>query len=475
MKNIILIFLIISLKTDAQTQNEISNAAIETFAAYLNDELKSVGKSINKIRDGEWVWYYESGEVFQKMNYADGHSVYGEQFFNNGQIASKGEYRINELGEDVQHGRWNYYFTNGILRSTINWKLGVKDGEIIEYSESTGIIANKFNYFGGVKNGSATWYYEDGSIRREVHYINDKLDLNRADWPLLYPDNSINFKELRDKNGKEANWSETVFFNGKLFSGTAFYYSENGTKLLEGNFMHGLYEGYFSEYDDTGKLISKKLYNKGKLLENKEQSKFSKCEGTRCTAPKCEAIVGLTETEMLDASNQRWKYTLNPKSKLYYQNKEFTGIVKKCGDNGLLKSKINLVNGVFHGEALMYSDNGQLMVQMYFQNGSMNGETFSYLENGQLIANVNYKMGLNHGDFIRYWENGNLETKQIYFNGELNGERVDYYENGNIRIQGTYINGNKHGVWIKMNPNGILVNKEFWSDGDLKSCEGDCN
>ena len=66
---------------------------------------RTVGKFKNGKREGEWLWYFENGQLNIKNNYKD-----------------------NKL-----EGEWLWYFENGQLKYKSNFKDGKQEGEFLYY------------------------------------------------------------------------------------------------------------------------------------------------------------------------------------------------------------------------------------------------------------------------------------------------------------------------------------------------------
>ena len=95
-----------------------------------------VGKEQGKIskgkREGEYLTYYENGQLKYKSNYKEG-VLEGEWLYyhDNGQLRFKENYKDGKL-----EGEWLYYHDNGQLRFKRNWKDGKKEGEWLYYHET---------------------------------------------------------------------------------------------------------------------------------------------------------------------------------------------------------------------------------------------------------------------------------------------------------------------------------------------------
>lgn len=106
---------------------------------YISGKKQMEGMSLKKdteFYDGLVVWYYENGNVFQKVNYIKGY-ISGERLV---------------------------YFKNGKLKA-------------------------KLNYERGRKNGSSKEYYKDGRLKAQGSYRNNK---KVGTWKRFYYDGVVN-------------------------------------------------------------------------------------------------------------------------------------------------------------------------------------------------------------------------------------------------------------------------------------------
>ena len=102
---------------------------------------KKQGKIIEGKPVGEFLTYYESGQLKEKINYKDG----------------------KKEGERI------LYYESGQLKDKINYKDGALEGERLEYFE-IGQLKEKVNYKDGKKEGEGLWYYENGQLEEKVNY-----------------------------------------------------------------------------------------------------------------------------------------------------------------------------------------------------------------------------------------------------------------------------------------------------------------
>lgn len=111
-----------------------------------NGQLRSKGNYKNDQFHGHWVRYHENGELDRKRNYRngvlDGPSI---SYFDNGQLGCDGSFKDGE-----NHGEWTCYYRNGQLESKSSYINGKLDGVVVTY-ETDGTVAEYLS--GTYKNG----------------------------------------------------------------------------------------------------------------------------------------------------------------------------------------------------------------------------------------------------------------------------------------------------------------------------------
>ena len=81
------------------------------------------GSFKNGKMNGEWLRYYENGQLNEKVNFKDGkRDGLSETYFENGQLKDKGNYK-----DGKEEGLWEYFNKDGSLEKTETFK----DGKLI--------------------------------------------------------------------------------------------------------------------------------------------------------------------------------------------------------------------------------------------------------------------------------------------------------------------------------------------------------
>ena len=123
--------------------------------------------------NGEYIKYYENGQIYEKCNYTNG-KINGEyiNYYKCGQIYEKCNYTNGKI-----NGEYINYYKCGQIALKCNYTNGKINGEYINYYKC-GQIALKCNYTDYKLNGEYIKYYENGQISLKCNYTDDKLMVN---------------------------------------------------------------------------------------------------------------------------------------------------------------------------------------------------------------------------------------------------------------------------------------------------------
>lgn len=163
----------------------------------------------------------------------------------------------------------DFYPVTGVLKTSIEYKDGKKNGHYIEYYFNKNIkeeaILNNNKY-----NGTRKKYYESGLLKSEENYS----DNIKEGWSKFY-------------TNKGALKSEILYLDGKYNGPFNSYYS-NGKPSKLYNFKNGLHHGETKEYYENGQLkfvayfkngnagVGLKEYEEnGKLINNDFEIQYS--------------------------------------------------------------------------------------------------------------------------------------------------------------------------------------------------------
>lgn len=217
---------------------------------YENGKPKVIGTGVNGLKQGEWKYYNAEGQLIKVSNYVDGQEFGSTEYYNDGIIKSE------QIFEGDKLKIIKYYSEDGKIALTQEFLSPQGKIKITRYSPSG------FKIEETVKDSrqiySILTYYETGQVKEQSRNDNDgtltidtfyengakkqagilKNNLPQGSWLYYYP------------TGKIAR--EIIFEHGKLME-VPQYYDSKGGKLDVGTLKNG--NGTFLEYDQNGVLL----------------------------------------------------------------------------------------------------------------------------------------------------------------------------------------------------------------------------
>jgi len=247
---------------------------------YESGQIKAVGKYMRNgtTRTGEWIDYYESGQVYRKSNWAKMGSKYPiglfKEFYENGQIYKVGSY--NDDGFPI--GEWRRYHQGGSIKSLKNyndegypsgeWKFSYEDREMMAYG----------NYAYGEKSGEWRYYYTNWKLKEIRNYSKGRLI---GEWQYFYENGQVqeigSFAEDRFREYRKVGEWRFYHDNGELMSIGEYYngnaqgewkiYFSNGNLSEIGTYSNDKRSGEWKKYHQNGTLYQVQLWVQGKLMQ----------------------------------------------------------------------------------------------------------------------------------------------------------------------------------------------------------------
>ena len=198
----------------------------------IHEETNTIRYKGNFVDDkpvGLFTYYAKEGHISAKVNFINDSLSSTEMYFDNGYVMAKGKF-INQM----KQGKWFTYSRTGILLNVFNFDKGAMEGtQYLYYPEdeetSSVKIMEEYNCVNGLKNGLWKQYYKLGRVKSEGNYLMGKRD--------------------------------------GLFT----YYFADGTIDTKGSFKNDFKQGDWFFYDDEKSNMKKVTYDKGKLVEKKNE------------------------------------------------------------------------------------------------------------------------------------------------------------------------------------------------------------
>jgi len=217
-----------------------------------NGNIKYTGGYIDTVPVGMHKEYDESGKVIRAKEYDD-----------QGRITGIGD--VDEAGN--KQGEWRYYYDTGELRSKGIYKDNRKTGEWKFYFKN-GSVEQLGRFVRGRFSGSWTWYYETGELEREEVFENGKENGLMTEYA---KDGTIIEKGEYLDGEKEGPWfyhvgdhTEEGNYSAGLKDGEWKHYYSNGKLRFEGKYVQGSQDGKHKHYYENGKLKTENFYIMGR-------------------------------------------------------------------------------------------------------------------------------------------------------------------------------------------------------------------
>ncbi len=399
---LIVVFGLLSVQSFAQQDTLKPNPNGYNKFYYRNGKLASEGTMRNGKPDGYWKNYYKTGGLKSEGNRKD----------------------------FLLDSTWKFYDENGNLTLEINYKAGKKNGYRYTYQ---GNEITKEYFVNGVKQDYSFVLYPNGRIKLKIPFT-DGLESGLA----REYDSSGNIIQLITyKKGYVVERERINRYDANnMPHGKWKWFYDDETLKSEGNYNHGLKNGYFKEYDHEGNLLSAKKFVNGEEMEKAEE--LVKLDVRKEYYPNGSIKTMATYSE--DGVPEGIRREYDPDGKVV---RSFVFRKGKVVEEGIITDA-----GTKEGNWKEYYPDGQLKAIGYFENDNKTGEWKYYYPNGKLEETGKFVNGKPDSVWRWFYPSGKLLRKESFFNGLSDGLLTEYDEDGNVIIQGDFIEGKKEGIWI---------------------------
>ena len=425
------------------------------------------------LQEGYHIFKYPNGSIssqgFIKSGKPEG---FWKSYYVTGVKKSAGK-RTNYLLDSI----WVFFDQTGDTTEKINYLYGKRNGWSYKYKKdpSNGLfIWSKELYAGDLKEGTAFFYFPDGKIQQTVTYFKGKkeglskeFDRNGSIISLLEYNNDYLISRERinriDNNGlKQGEWKE--------------FYPNGGIKT-EKTFKDDLMHGYYKEYDNRTNLTITMLYDNGSVVKSRVEdepdieitNRYDAAGKLIYSGPYRNKIpVGIHREYGADGKVQN-AFIYNDNGLLLSEgivdeSGNFNGKWKDLNQDGKIMAEGQYTDNRRSGIWKFYNSSGKVEQTGSYNNGRPDGLWKWYYENGSLLREEEYFQGQRDGAFTEYSVTGEIISSGQYTDGEKNGDWK--YKVGDITEEGKYIIGLKDGIWKSYYPDGKLRFKGNFSQGN---------
>ncbi len=348
------------------------------------------------------------------------------------------------------------------LSETISAKERVKNYENVNFL-GTQPYQKVLRVFVKDNNGDAlsliTSYYPTGQVRQFLECTNARAHGRYIEW---HPNGQKKLSATilggaADLDEK----SQTTW----VFQGTSICWNEDGKKIAEIPYSHGVLEGVSYYYYPSGTVSDEVPYKNGEIEgESKSYDEQGKLLG--CTQYVKGQKSGKSVSYWSDSSLQFeevWNENLLEEAKYFGLDGQtisqvIQGRGKRCIFGDESPSEIQeYVAGAPEGEVVLFNEKGKVMRRLFVKNGDKHGlETYYWptKENQPKLA-IEWENGQIHGTVKSWYEDGTPESSREMSHNQKQGHLTAWYKDGKVML-------------IEEYEKDKLVRGDYLKRGDMK-------
>lgn len=286
------------------------------------------GQFKNGEPEGEWDWYYPTGEVMTKMTHIQGEVITENvNYYEDGKtVMSQGRFEVKTIDgkpKRCREGKWLLYSKAGVVLAEENYTDSILHGPA-KYFYQSGKLIGVYPFVMGVRNGPCTEYYESGKKMRECTYLADVYDGQYTSW------------------------------------------NENGTKDMEGKYIKGVKDGAWRYYTNKGLVETSVQYDKGKEVKKKYHNGTFKSYYDS-GIPKDEYTYS---NDLLDGPFTEWydigNFVQIPTSK---EDQQIGVMYREKLEGTQVKRQGDYADGKLEGEVIYYLETGRVEKVEVYEDG----------------------------------------------------------------------------------------------------------
>jgi uncharacterized protein len=455
------------------SEGRIRNGKPDGFwkSYYVTGIKKSEGKRTSFLLDSIWVFYDQTGDTIEKINYLFGKK--NGYYFKYRKDAAEGLYVWSKelFAGDKKEGTGYIYFPKGKINQTIAYRDGKKEGlsrefdkegnllTLMEYSNDFLVSREKINRTDskGLKQGDWKEFYPSGGIKSEKSYKDDQLHGYYKEYDMkgnlvltmLYENGAIVKSNVQDQ-------PDIQIVNR---------YDQAGKLIYSGPFRNNVPVGIHRDFGPDGKVTNAKIYNDNGLLLSEGIVDEA---GNKNGKWKDFYPTGKIQSDGQYTDNRRtgvWKfYNEFEKGEQTgsFNNGRPDGLWKWYYETGVLLREEEYFQGQRDGAYTEYSPAGEIIAQGQYADGEKNGE-WKY-SSGNDIESGKYISGLRDGVWKSFYPDGTLKFKGNFVQGNANGTHLYFYENGKPKEERYYQMGIRERTWRKYDEEGRVQLSIFYKN-----------
>lgn len=279
-----------------------------------NKTLEMQGSFTNGLQHGHWKYYFSSGELSYNAQFNRGaRSGKWTYFFKDGSLFKEGKY-IKDLKEGLwrtnyesgvqlmtgvyskgkEEGIWLNYWENGTVKNKAEFKYGILNGVWISYSPNENILL-KGKYKNGLKSGEWRTFNDNKKLllienfkvikskdrKNEIVIIGRNEEVSVLHGPFeSYSETDYAIKASGSYKKGKKNGSFIDYYPGGVVPAMVAQYkdgnlhglfqqfSRRGNIRYQIEYKNNLKDGNFLTFNESGKVVVRKTFYKGRELRN---------------------------------------------------------------------------------------------------------------------------------------------------------------------------------------------------------------
>ena len=431
---------------------------------YVTGVKKSEGRRSSFMLDSIWVFYDQTGDTIEKINYQFGKK--NGYYFKYRKDPAEGLYvwSMELFAGDKKEGTAYIYYPDKKVNQTIRYNDGKKEGLAKEFDKEGNLI-------------TLMEYSNDFLVSRDRINRKDNKGLKQGDWKEFYPSGAIKSEKTFKDDQLHGYYKEydlkgnlvltMLYENGAIVKSNVDdapdiqivnRYDQSGKLIYSGPFRNQVPVGIHREYGADGKISNSKIYNDNGLLLSEGIVDEA---GNKNGKWKDFYPSGKIQAEGQYIENRKsgvWKFyneVEKGEQTGSFNSGRPDGLWKWYYENGAILREEEYYQGARDGQYTEYSMNGDIIAQGQYSDGEKNGEWKFKSENN--IETGKYIMGLRDGVWKSYYPDDKLKFKGNFIQGNADGTHYFYFGNGKIKEERYYQMGIREKSWKKFDEKGNLI------------------
>lgn len=427
--------------------------------------LKISGNYDEKVKTGQWIFYYPNGKKYKEEYFINGHPKLVNSWDTSGAVrAMNGNGRHIEFFDEPGAKLWKR------ISDECTYKDSIPYGDCI-YWYRNGKKKEEGKFIAGKREGAWTTWHNNGKLHKKTTFVNGEME---GAFIQYFPNGKTEVSGNYQKGMKNGMW---------------LWYRENGNKDFEGEFKSDREHGRWTYYYTTGEKESYGLFKEGKrdstwMFLYKTGEKWKQGDYKE------------------DLKNGLWMTWFEDGKKLQegnYANGKEEGLWTSWYGDGKKKDEGNYKNGLMEGAWAGWYPNGNNNYSGTISGGLKEGEWTFWFVDGKMREKGKYSKGKKQGYWEFYHEIGGMESegnlvdekhdgKWTYYyacpeckgkekgqkmreehmnKGDLHGKATVWYPGGIIQSETEFNKGIADGRWKQYNKNGMPVMDKLYKDGKV--------